>query len=78
VEATYLLNESQHSVVNLLSVMYGMNNIKFCLPTNSYVCMEHLYFGGTDVRHGIVGPYENMPLTVNERHQQMTFSVHFP
>ena len=21
---------------------------------------------------------ENMPLTVNERHHQMTFSVHFP
>jgi len=56
-EATYLLNESQRSVVNLLSVMYGMNNIKSYLPINLYVCMEHLCFGGTDVRHSIVGSY---------------------
>jgi len=43
--------------MNLLSVMYGMNNIKFYLPINLYVCMEHLCFGGTDVLHGIIGPY---------------------
>jgi hypothetical protein len=50
----YLMKAS--SVMNLLPVMYGMNNIKFYLPINSYVCMEHLCVGGKDVLHGIVGP----------------------
>jgi hypothetical protein len=59
-EVTYVLDDSQPNIVNLLSVMYGMNDIKFYLPINLYVYMEHLCFSGIDVHHSIVGPHENI------------------
>jgi hypothetical protein len=59
-EVIYVLDDSQHNIVNLFSVMYGMNNIKFYLPINLYVYIELLRFSGTDVHHSIVGPYENI------------------